>query len=434
MRDTLFPLPSLVPSPLCVSRPRAEPRTSLPTLPPAGNTSRRSFVPLSRVTATARSGRPPSRTRRFSCAGVGDTTDIVTKELYDFRDKGDREIALKPEGTAGAVRAVMEHSLCPPGTVLKLAYLTPIFRYERPQKGRLREAHQVGLEILGSPNPAADAEVIEVTSRFYAALGLTETVVVLNSLGRDACRAAFRARVLDHMAAYLEDQPEEARAKAHRNPLRLLDTKDPVGREALAGLPPITDFLEPEERVHFERVQALLEEADIAYRLDPGVVRGLDYYTGTVFEVHSTALGAKSELCGGGRYDGLVKSLGGADTPAVGVGMGVERALIVLEAAGLLPETPRPDAFVIAAGPEAEATARRLARELREAGLAVLADPNARSLKSQLGQADKAKARLALIVGSDEIARGVLQIRLLDRSERLEVPLANAPERVLELL
>ena len=366
--------------------------------------------------------------------GVGDTTDIVTKELYDFRDKGDREIALKPEGTAGAVRAVLEHALCPPGTVLRLGYVTPIFRYERPQKGRLREAHQVGLELLGSPSPEADAEVIEVTSRFYAALGLSETVVVLNSLGRDACRAAFRARVLDHMAAYLEDQPEETRAKARRNPLRLLDTKDPAGREALAGLPPITDFLEPEERAHFERVQVLLGDAGIAFRLDPGVVRGLDYYTGTVFEVHSTALGAKSELCGGGRYDGLVRELGGADTPAVGVGMGVERALIVLEAAGLLPVAPRPDAFVIAAGPEAEDAARALARELRTAGLAVLTDPNARSLKSQLGQADKAKARLALLLGGDEIGRGVVQVRRLDLSERLDVPREGVVGRVRELL
>ena len=366
--------------------------------------------------------------------GVGDTTDIVTKELYDFRDKGDREIALKPEGTAGAVRAVLEHSLCPLGAVLRLSYVTPIFRYERPQKGRLREAHQVGLEILGSPSPAADAEVIEVTSRVYAALGLTETVVVLNSLGRDACRAAYRAKVLDHMAAYLADQTEELKAKAGRNPLRLLDSKDPAAREALQGLPPITDFLEPEERAHFERVQALLTDAGIAYRLDPGVVRGLDYYTGTVFEVHSTALGAKSELCGGGRYDNLVRELGGADTPAVGVGMGIERALIVLEAAGLLPENPRPDAFVIPAVPEAEGAALALARDLRGAGLAVLTDPSARSLKSQLGQASKARARLALLLGPDEIEKGVVQVRLLDASERLDVPRDEAVARVRELL
>ena len=236
------------------------------------------------------------------------------------------------------------------------------------------------------------------------------------------------------MAAYLADQPEEARAKAHRNPLRLLDTKDPVARDALAGLPPITDFLEPEERAHFERVQVLLGDAGIAFRLDPGVVRGLDYYTGTVFEVHSTALGAKSELCGGGRYDGLVKELGGADTPAVGVGMGIERALIVLEAAGLLPDAPRPDAFVIAAGPEAKDAARALARELRTAGIAVLTDPNARSLKSQLGQADKAKARLALLLGGDEIGRGVVQVRRLDLSERLDVPREGVVGRVRELL
>lgn len=364
--------------------------------------------------------------------GVGDTTDIVTKELYSFKDKGDRDISLKPEGTAGAVRAALEHNLCPAGTVLRLSYVTPIFRYERPQKGRMREAHQVGLEVLGSSSPVADAEVMEVTSRLYAALGLTETVVVLNSLGRDECRAAYRAKVLEHMAAYLADQTEELKAKAQRNPLRLLDSKDPAAKEALQGLPPITDYLEDDSRTHFERVQQLLTDAGIAYRLDPGVVRGLDYYTGTVFEVHSTALGAKSELCGGGRYDNLVKELGGPDTPAVGVGMGIERALIVLEAAVLLPEAPRPEAFVIAAGAEAENGVLALARELRGAGLTALVDPSARSLKSQLGQADKAKARLALILGMDEIEKGIVQVRLLDKSERLDVPRADIVAKVRE--
>lgn len=365
--------------------------------------------------------------------GVGDTTDIVTKELYSFLDKGDRNISLKPEGTAGAVRAVLEHNLCPAGTVLRLSYVTPIFRYERPQKGRMREAHQVGLEVLGSASPVADAEVMEVTSRFYAALGLTETVVVLNSLGRDACRAAFRAKVLDHMAAYLADQTEELKAKAQRNPLRLLDSKDPVAKEAILGLPPITDYLEDDSRAHFERVQSLLTDAGIAFRLDPGVVRGLDYYTGTVFEVHSTALGAKSELCGGGRYDNLVKELGGSETPAVGVGMGIERALIVLEAAGLLPEAPRPEAFVIAAGAEAENGALGLARDLRAVGLTALIDPSGRSLKSQLGQADKAKAKLALLLGPDEIEKGIVQVRVLDKSERLDVSRADIVSKVWEL-
>jgi histidyl-tRNA synthetase len=365
--------------------------------------------------------------------GVGDTTDIVTKELYSFLDKGDRNISLKPEGTAGAVRAVLEHNLCPAGTVLRLSYVTPIFRYERPQKGRMREAHQVGLEVLGSPSPVADAEVMEVTSRFYAALGLTETVVVLNSLGRDECRAAYRAKVLEHMSAYLADQTEELKAKAQRNPLRLLDSKDPIAKEAMQGLPPITDYLEDDSRAHFERVQSLLTDAGIAYRLDPGVVRGLDYYTGTVFEVHSTALGAKSELCGGGRYDNLVKELGGSDTPAVGVGMGIERVLIVLEAAGLLPDAPRPEAFVIAAGAEAENGALALARDLRAAGLSALVDPSGRSLKSQLGQADKAKAKLALLLGPDELEKGIVQVRVLDKSERLDVARADIVDKVKEL-
>ena len=236
------------------------------------------------------------------------------------------------------------------------------------------------------------------------------------------------------MAAYLQDQGDETRAKAERNPLRLLDSKDPVAQEALKGLPPITDFLEDDSRAHFERLQGLLTDAGIAYRLDPGVVRGLDYYTGTVFEVHSTALGAQGALCGGGRYDGLVKEFGGPDTPAVGVGMGIERVLIALEAANALPEPPRPEAFVIAAGKEAEDAALALARELREAGIAAITDPSARSLKSQLGQADRAKAKLALILGSDEIEKGIVQVRVLDVSERMDVPRTEIVQKVQELV
>ena len=385
----------------------------------------------------ARSGYGEIRTPTFEETAlfvrtVGETTDIVSKEMYSFRDKGDRDVSLKPEGTAPAVRAVLEHGLCPPGTVLRLAYVTPIFRYERPQKGRLREAHQLGLELLGSPAPTADAEIVELTYRTYAAIGLPDTVVLLNSLGRDACRAAFREAILAHVEPYLRDQGEEARERARKNPLRLLDSKDPGAREALQGLPPVTDFLEDDARAHFDRLQSLLTDAGVPFRLAPDVVRGLDYYTGTVFEVHSTALGAQGALCGGGRYDGLVRELGGPDTPAVGVGMGVERALIALDAANALPPAPRPEAFVIAAGAEAEGAALALARELRAAGLAALTDPNGRSLKSQLGQADKARARLALLLGPDEIAAGVVQMRLLDASERLDVPRAEIVARVRE--
>lgn len=365
---------------------------------------------------------------------VGETTDIVSKEMYSFKDKGDRDISLKPEGTAPAVRAVLEHSLCPPGTILRLAYVTPIFRYERPQKGRLREAHQCGLEILGSSAPTADAEIVELTYRTYAAIGLPETVVLLNSLGRDECRADYRAAILSHMEAFLKDSGEEARTKAEKNPLRLLDSKDPAAQEALKGLPPVTDFLEDESRAHFDKLQSLLSDAGVPYRLAPEVVRGLDYYTGTVFEVHSTALGAQGALCGGGRYDGLVKELGGAETPAVGVGMGIERALIALESAKALPDAPRPEAFVIAVGAEAEGEALKLARELRAAGMTAITDPNARSLKSQLGQADKGKARFALILGSDEIERGIVQVRLLDRSEKLEVARGDTVAKLRELL
>ncbi len=333
------------------------------------------------------------------------------------------------------MRAVIEHSLCPPGSVARLAYVIPIFRYERPQKGRLREAHQVGLELVGSPSPAADAEVVEVTVRFYQALGLSGIEVSLNSIGRDECRARFREAILEGMQSYLVDQGEEVRARVEKNPLRLLDSKDPAVQEALKELPPISDFLEDDSRVRFDKIQELLTAADVPYRLVPEIVRGLDYYTETVFEVTSGKLGAtQSALCGGGRYDNLVKEIGGSPTPSVGVAMGIERALIVLEDAGLRGEAERPDVFIVQATEEAEAACAALAREMRAEGLAALVDLDARSLKSQLRQADKAGVRLAVLVGKDELAKGTAQVRALDSSEQTEVPLAEAVARVRERL
>lgn len=350
----------------------------------------------------------------------GDTSEIVTKQMYTFLDKGGRSITLKPEGTAPAVRSYIEHNLGGHGGTTRLWYATPIFRYERPSLGRFRQAHQVGLELIGSPSPAADAEVIEVTIRFYEALGLTDLRVQVNSLGREATRAAYREALLAFAAPFLSDQPSDVREQAHKNPLRMLDSKDPDVQDALQGAPKVLDYLEDTSRAHFDRVLGHLDDAGLQYVVDPGVVRGLDYYTDTVFEVQAQALGDKS-LCGGGRYDGLVKRLGGTDTPAVGVAMGVERALMAQHEQGVAPRPERAGAYLVAATESARAELSRLARDLRAAGVAVHLDLDARSMKSQLKQADRVDAAWAVLLGDDELAQGVVTLRDMATSSQRTV-------------
>lgn len=353
----------------------------------------------------------------------GETSDIVTKQMYTFLDKGDRSLTLKPEGTAPAVRAVIEHNLCPPGSIARLAYVTPIFRYERPQKGRLREAHQVGLELLGSEAPDADAEVIELTVRFYEQLGLDATVL-LNSLGRESCRVAYREALLSFAKPLIGDLPQETRARAEANPLRLLDSKDPAMIAAMADAPAIDTCWEPETRVRHERLLELLGEAGVRHAIEPSLVRGLDYYTETVFEVQSELIGAQSALCGGGRYDGLVKDLGGPPTPAVGVAMGIERALLAMEAGGVEWLECGAAVFAISMlGCERDLRAR--VRDLRADGLRVLVDIEGRSFNAQLRQAGKSGARYALILGPDEISQGMETLRDLATGEQRTIPRAE---------
>lgn len=352
----------------------------------------------------------------------GETSDIVSKQMYSFKDKGDRDITLKPEGTAPAIRAVIEHNLCPQGTITRLSYITPIYRYERPQKGRLREAHQVGLELIGSPSPAADAEVIQITVEFYQRLGLSNLVVLLNSLGRDECRKRYRQALLDYASDFLATQTEEYRAKAEKNPLRLLDSKDPAVQDVLQNAPSVLEFLEEDSRRDFEELQTLLDATGVQYVVMPSMVRGLDYYTGTVFEVQSSKLGAQSSLCGGGRYDSLVKELGGPPTPSVGVAMGIERALIVLEEEGLLKPPLTPEVYVAYTGEDVQYVAFGVAAGLRANGFATVTDLDGKSLKSQLRQADKSGAKTVLIVGSDELARGEVTLRDLSSGEQRTVP------------
>ncbi len=341
----------------------------------------------------------------------GDTSEIVTKQMYSFLDKGDRSISLKPEGTAPVMRAYLQHNLGASGGPTRLWYFTHIFRYERPQRGRYRQAHQVGAELIGTDSPAADAEMIELAYRFYERLGVRGLKVSLNSIGRTETRVAYRDALLKHMESYLADQGTEARAQAERNPLRMLDSKDPAMRAALQGAPSVLDYLESESAANFAQVQSLLTEAGVPYAVTPEIVRGLDYYTDTVFEVQSTNLGAQTALCGGGRYDNLIKEIGGPATPSVGFGAGVERVIIVMESQGLLPEAPRPDYYVVCASAEAEAKVRELVRSLRATGAACGTDIQGRSLRAQFKAADRSGAKRALILGEDELAGGTLTVK-----------------------
>lgn len=363
---------------------------------------------------------------------LGDGSDVVSKEMYTFTDRGDRSITLKPEGTAPAVRAYIENSLGAPGQLTRLYYITPIFRYDRPQKGRYRESHQSGVELIGSLAPSADAEVIGLTSRFYNALGLTGTVVKVNSLGDSQCRAQYTKALLEYAEPFLASASTEFRMKCEANPLRLLDSKDEDIQRALAEAPTIDAFLEPESKQHFEAMLAELEAMDIAYEVSPRLVRGLDYYTRTVFEVQSSALGAQNSLCGGGRYDGLIEECGGPATPAVGVAMGIERALIALEDMGLLPECPsHPSVFAICLSPDRSSFVR-LVSNLRDQGIRTATDPEARSAKSQFRQADKAGARLVVVVGDDEIASQTATVKDLQTSVETKVPFDRLASHILD--
>jgi histidyl-tRNA synthetase len=356
---------------------------------------------------------------------VGEGSDVVSKEMYTFEDKGGRSMTLKAEGTAPAVRAYIEHSLAAPGQITRLYYLTPIFRYDRPQKGRLREHHQAGVELLGSTSPVADAEVIDLTTRFYGELGLGDLVVRLNSLGDASSRTKYTAALLEFARPLLADLAPEYRERCEKNPLRLLDSKDEAVQNALTNAPTIDGFIDDESREHFEGLQAVLTTLQIRFEINPLLVRGLDYYNRTVFEVHSSALGAQSQLCGGGRYDGLVEECGGPSTPAVGMGLGIERALLVLESMQKLPEfSSGPEVFAVCLTENRDAF-MDLVAELRRQNISVQTDPDARSAKSQFRQADRVGARAALVIGDDELASGSATLKWLSNGDETKVPMTD---------
>jgi histidyl-tRNA synthetase len=355
---------------------------------------------------------------------VGEDTDIVAKEMYTFVDRGGRSVTLRPEGTAGVVRAYLEHGMNAGPQPVKLCYVSaPMFRYDRPEAGRYRQFHQMGVEVLGAAAPAADAEVIAAAHALIADAGLPDAAVRLNSVGDAACRPAYRERLRDHYRPHLEALCPDCRVRFDRNPLRLLDCKQPQCAPFIASAPTLADALCDACRAHLDEVQALLTAARIPFRLDPGIVRGLDYYTRTVFEVVHPTLGA---LCGGGRYDGLVEELGGPPTPAVGFALGVERLLLALGERGVEAPAQAPEVFVACAAEELRQEAFRTAMAWRGQGVAAEVDLLGRSFRAQMRHADRLGARFVAVVGRSEVERGTVTVRDMGAGTQEEVEAAGA--------
>jgi len=409
------------------------PRGTQDVLPPD---SRRWSALESRIRSLAeRFGYGEIRTPLFESVdlfvrGVGDATDIVEKEMYQFTDRGGREIALRPEWTAPVVRAALEHHLFAQGP-LRLYYIGPIFRYERPQKGRYRQSHQFGVECFGYAGPEADVEVVALAWELVRSCGIADATLRLNTLGDAECRPRYRQALLEHFRPSLGALSEDSRRRLERNPLRLLDSKDPADRPLVETAPAFESVICEACREHFEAVKAYLEVAGIPFSVDPRVVRGLDYYNRTVFEITSNLLGAQSAICGGGRYDGLVASLGGPAVPAVGFALGLERFLLALEASGAVEETPRRGVQAIALGTQARgALVPIVAAFRRTLDEPTYADYEERKLLAHLKIADRNRARFGLILGSEELAAGVVVLRDLEERTDRRLPLGSAKDVV----
>jgi histidyl-tRNA synthetase len=357
--------------------------------------------------------------------GVGEGTDIVDKEMYSFLDRGQRSLTLRAEGTAPVVRAFLEHNLGAGGLPVRVYYICPIFRYDRPQKGRYRQHTQFGAEVIGSPDPAADAEVLSLPVRLMQSLGLRHVEVHLNSVGDRVCRPRYVEALRDYYRPRLADLCEDCRRRYTINPLRLLECK--TDQRIARGAPRMLDYLCDPCRAHFEGVQSHLDAMAIPHAVDPYIVRGLDYYTRTAWEVFSGKLGAQNSMLGGGRYDGLAEQLGGPPTPGVGFGLGIERLLLVLEEEEIsLRGDARPDVFIATVGTD-HSRALSVADRLRGEGLAVVVDVMARGLRAQMKQADRLGAPFVLLLGGDEERRGVALVRHMATGRQDEVALESLP-------
>lgn len=356
--------------------------------------------------------------------GVGATTDIVEKEMYTLEDRSGRSLTLRPEGTAQVVRAFIEHKLYGQALPLKVYYIGPMFRYERPQKGRYRQFHQFGVEAFGSASPLLDVEMIALPISLYRAVGLHEFEVHINSIGCSTCRPAYRERLTEYLSAHRAALCSTCQDRLERNPLRVLDCKNPTCRELTEGAPKSFEHLCDECAEHFSAVRSGLDGLGIRYVLNSRLVRGLDYYSRTVFELIGLDLGAQDALGGGGRYDGLVEECGGPPTPAVGFAVGMERLLLSLEARGALPsEESAPYVYVAALGDAARSRALEIAFALRDKGLGAELDYEGRSLKAQMRSAQRSGAGYVLIIGDEELAKGEVVVKKMDTGEQSTVPL-----------
>ena len=357
---------------------------------------------------------------------VGDTTDIVTKEMYDFYDKGDRHITLRPEGTAPVVRSYVENKLFAPEVQkpVKVYYMGSMFRYERPQAGRLREFHQIGAECFGSSNPATDVEMIAMAAQFFKDIGITNVSLELNSLGNPESRAAYRQALIDYLTPLKPSLSADSQRRLEENPLRVLDSKEPEDKAAVEGAPSILDYLDEESSAYFAAVRSMLEILQIPYVINTNMVRGLDYYNHTIFEFTTEVAGSQLTICAGGRYDGLVAYFGGPETPGVGFGMGLERLLLVLKKQGVdLPIETALDVYVAVLGPGANDRALKLVQALRAQGFAAERDYLDRKLKAQFKSADIFKAKTLITLGESEVESGQVTVKNNHNREEITVSL-----------
>jgi histidyl-tRNA synthetase len=367
---------------------------------------------------------------------IGEVTDIVEKEMYTFDDRNGDSLTLRPEGTAGCVRACLEHGLLH-NQLHRLWYSGPMFRYERPQKGRYRQFHQIGVEAFGMPGPDIDAEMIFMTARMWERLGLQGAVLQINSLGTPGARAAYRAALVEYLRGHAAELDADSTRRLESNPLRILDSKNPDMQAVIAAAPRLPDYLDDESREHFDGLCALLDAAGLGYEINPRLVRGLDYYSKTVFEWVTDRLGAQGTICAGGRYDGLVEFLGGKPVPAVGFAVGLERLLGLLAAGGVELPVNEPHVYLVLSGAQAAQRGMVFADELRTAipGLRLQANCGGGSFKSQFKRADRSGAAYALVIGDDEAEQQrVLLKPLRDRSEQESLSQRDAPTRLQKML
>lgn len=356
--------------------------------------------------------------------GVGDTTDVVQKEMYTFDDKGGRSITLRPEGTAGAARSFLENGLSNEALPQKICYLTSCYRYEKPQTGRLREFHQFGIECFGAASPLADAEMIALAKQIFDELGVKDLHLEINSIGCPKCRAEYHKALKEYFTSRIDELCDTCRDRLDRNPMRILDCKSPVCSEIAKDAPVVLDYLCDECREHFEKTKSYLDASNIEYIVNPQIVRGLDYYTKTVFEFVSDSIGSQGTVCGGGRYDGLIEELGGQHTPSLGFGMGLERLQLVMEAQGCeFPEPSRPDLFIVAMGDKATLKAIEIAKDMRDEGYSVVYDLNGRSLRAQMKYADKCNAKYNVVIGDNEVDTKTAILKDMATGEQSEISL-----------